>query len=711
MTKVLLGNLKGPKGDKGDKGDSIKGDPGPAGPNTVPTNQAIADAVSTVGPAKAALTEIVDVEATTAVPLTRFYDVSNPPTTYDAALLAAIDTGRPVYIPPGEYPASLSVVNKSVRLTGPGTLVQREGTSVLEVTATPTGPWAVANVGTILWRNLARASESVPIVEMLATINLTNPAHITQFASGDKLLLQSDQRYAGDYVTGYAALTYKGGWADIVGIAVKVNTPGNIPIRSTITGATSGASAIVAAVTVDYDGAVWAIIDRTTAPFTPGEVLRIAGGDVGTAGNAGTLLSARLMEDTTYGGALKVWKGRKDVVVDLDIAIRTQTDPERVGQAERRVSVTLEGIIDMKVSARMHNGYKAAFVLMSCFAGEISVRGGNLPNIESQDAFGYAVMARGATELTRVHVDVENVRHAFTTNCYPLNSPPTDPAIVLRTIGTSKHLTVSGTGRSCTAAAFDTHAGGWMIHFNSAQAIGTSPAGKDAAVNVGFQNRSFGTIYTDCTALDCEIGFLDHTYRWAAERDNVIVHKGSSAIRYRQFGFFHGTTTNVGSTALGSTRYLLDSTTMVAAVHSGTAFYKQISYCLGAAATTLVRPVSRGAAHADVQIRAEIPQLTIVQPFFDHQNTAAPAMGSGYVIDAQAGIESSRRMVIDSMTLLDNLTGNARRSVFHVETGVTLRVRRPAPALGLFQMVRPTGPGPVLNDGAGTLDAQNNATI
>lgn len=55
MTKILLGNLKGPKGDKGDKGDSVKGDPGPAGPNTVPTNEAIAAAVAAEGPARTAL--------------------------------------------------------------------------------------------------------------------------------------------------------------------------------------------------------------------------------------------------------------------------------------------------------------------------------------------------------------------------------------------------------------------------------------------------------------------------------------------------------------------------------------------------------------------------------------------------------------------------------------------------------------------------------
>jgi hypothetical protein len=58
MTKILLGNLKGPKGDKG---DSVKGDPGPAGPNTIPAADFIGSEISRSGsPAKQALlTEFV----------------------------------------------------------------------------------------------------------------------------------------------------------------------------------------------------------------------------------------------------------------------------------------------------------------------------------------------------------------------------------------------------------------------------------------------------------------------------------------------------------------------------------------------------------------------------------------------------------------------------------------------------------------------------
>jgi hypothetical protein len=54
MSKIPMGSFKGPKGDDGDQGD-----PGPAGPNTVPTDQAIANAASTDGSAtKAALSAV-----------------------------------------------------------------------------------------------------------------------------------------------------------------------------------------------------------------------------------------------------------------------------------------------------------------------------------------------------------------------------------------------------------------------------------------------------------------------------------------------------------------------------------------------------------------------------------------------------------------------------------------------------------------------------
>jgi hypothetical protein len=60
VSKIPIGNIKGPKGDKGDagpKGD--KGDTGAAGSNTIPTNQAIAEAVTIDGPAKTALEEAI----------------------------------------------------------------------------------------------------------------------------------------------------------------------------------------------------------------------------------------------------------------------------------------------------------------------------------------------------------------------------------------------------------------------------------------------------------------------------------------------------------------------------------------------------------------------------------------------------------------------------------------------------------------------------
>ncbi|MGW9345575.1 hypothetical protein ACWGR3_28900 [Streptomyces albidoflavus] len=54
MTKVLMGNIRGPQGPQGAQGP--QGSPGPAGPNTVPTNDAIAAAVTMDGPAKTAVT-------------------------------------------------------------------------------------------------------------------------------------------------------------------------------------------------------------------------------------------------------------------------------------------------------------------------------------------------------------------------------------------------------------------------------------------------------------------------------------------------------------------------------------------------------------------------------------------------------------------------------------------------------------------------------
>lgn len=53
MTKTLISNVRGPQGERGPAGPT--GVAGPAGPNTVPTNQAVADAVGVDGPARQAL--------------------------------------------------------------------------------------------------------------------------------------------------------------------------------------------------------------------------------------------------------------------------------------------------------------------------------------------------------------------------------------------------------------------------------------------------------------------------------------------------------------------------------------------------------------------------------------------------------------------------------------------------------------------------------
>jgi hypothetical protein len=92
MTKILLGNLKGPKGDKGDKGDSVKGDPGPAGPNTVPTNEAIAAAVAAEGPARAALDAAIGEQIEAAL---EDYTPGAAPLIVDAG--SDLSTPRPAY--------------------------------------------------------------------------------------------------------------------------------------------------------------------------------------------------------------------------------------------------------------------------------------------------------------------------------------------------------------------------------------------------------------------------------------------------------------------------------------------------------------------------------------------------------------------------------------------------------------------------------------
>jgi len=672
--------------------------------------------------------------STSAVPLSRYYD--DPPADYSAALLAALAEGKSVYLEHGDYPVSIEKVveadeSANISITGPGVLIQSEGKSVLTITAEPAGPWSVSSMGLLLWRNKERASD-ISVPETVRIIVLDDPDDYGQFSAGDKLLLQSEEKYAGAYVTGSPANTYKGGWADIIGFAVRINNPSSTIAPRSILSGSGGAGGIIAAVTLDSDGNTWVVLDHTDAPFVIGSNMLIGGTVVGTAATTGRLVSARLMDDTTYSNDsdMQVWRANRNVRVNIDVAIQAEPSPEGdIGKDDRKWAVVLKGLVDMKVDVDIRSAFKAAVVMESCYGGNVNVRGGNLPNITSEEAFGYGVMALGSTELTNVHVDLENVRHAFTTNCDASSDPwPTLPQQVLKRIGTSKQLTVGGRGRNTTAAAFDTHAGAWKIHFKSAEAISTHPAGKDDAVPIGFQNRGFGTIYTDCTAIDCEIGFLDHAYRWAAERDNTIMHTRSSALGFRHIGFLHGTSNVVAESPLGTTTYVLESPLMAAAPNAFTTQYEQISFCLGMAATTIVHATSRQPAHADIQIRPRtngqsqptldpgIPELTIIGGFVsDHQldPPANPTADTAYLIDAAVGVVGTRRMAIDSLTFVDNATGDSRKSLFHARAGVELRVRRPAVSTGRFQVIKNSGTTVPLSDAAtgGSLNWADITTI
>jgi hypothetical protein len=82
MGRILLQNIKGDPGEDGI--DGAPGEPGPPGPNTVPTNQAVADALATDGPANDALTAVVP-----AVAAANYGAVGDGTTDDRIALLAA----------------------------------------------------------------------------------------------------------------------------------------------------------------------------------------------------------------------------------------------------------------------------------------------------------------------------------------------------------------------------------------------------------------------------------------------------------------------------------------------------------------------------------------------------------------------------------------------------------------------------------------------
>jgi hypothetical protein len=443
------------------------------------------------------------------------------------AILAA--NGDPVYLPEGQYRIALSISDISVRLFGPGELVQAPGTTLLNITQPFGDPFGVT-------QGLVTFGPATPAVgddsHRLTTFT-TDDGSYARFRNGDVYHVSSNDYYPWAFAALGGNTVWKASFVPILGVGIDVTGPqAALTEGATIVGASSGATAgVQSRVTMDASNAKVSIasMDRD---FVVGETLLVDGVSVGTIGALYVLAAARL--EDSHATAAQMRKVRTDLHVDLDVQVRALGDPDAfVGTASRAPMVRITGAYNVRIRGMVRSGWSRAFQLTSCYFGDVDLHIEGLPNhaLLAEQGYGYGLEVRAATEGIRARLFGRNLRHLFTTN-------PTGTSYGnnVYSYGTPKRNTVyDSVGINCYSAPFDTHEGAYFTVFDSCRAISSANANRYQTTSVGFNNRGFGTLVRNCIAEGCITGFSEAGVGLLSTFVYLNRYEGCTA---RDFGFW-----------------------------------------------------------------------------------------------------------------------------------------------------------------------------
>lgn len=455
-----------------------------------------------------------------------------------AAIQAAVTAaaGAPVYLPAGDYRASLSFTNEVIDLRGPGRIIQQPGQKAIVVSRSPGTAKTVTAVSTL---QLGQAN--VFGTEMFSTVALAQ-SDLQDLGAGDCCLLSSQDAYASDLLlTGNNLKTYTTSWFPVHGIALNVTglTGAGISEGNTIVGATSGALGPVQGIAVNGTTAV-VLLASLTGQFADGEALTVGGATVAAVSGTPVLVMNGSLIDA-HATSPKLYKmPRTACRINITVAFSGSIN-SFVGVANRDIAVQLLGVVDPQVHLEVDGASSRALQLSCCYGGDVYLRtvGRGLPNKAqlAEQGYGYGIELWGATEGTNCQVVAHNVRHAFTTNVYSAVDFASTP--LLRS-GVPKHWTChDSVAHSPSAAGFDTHHGSYFGTFDNCTVYGARAGARTATNANGFQNRGWRTTLRNCTAYDCADGFTEYigsvaTHAPVAGRIQYI---NCRAIRYQRYGF------------------------------------------------------------------------------------------------------------------------------------------------------------------------------
>ncbi len=479
--------------------------------------------------------------------------VTDDSAAFQAAMFVAAGLGVPVVVPAGRFALSLAVTDLDVWLCGEGTLVHGLSRNVLAVSRTPGPPLAVSAIGTTVLGSVSGNS----FIDQASSVTRLSVASVAGVQQGQVWVLSSQDAYpwspmaSGNANTGLSSgqvwqtqlLRIQG-----IGLGFSGGVAGQFAEGQVVSGGTSGASGLLKSLS---DGATGTLVfDRIGGAFVANEPLLVAGKALGQVAGSAFAISADRIYDSYVAGVQMQLMAQARCEIDGLVIDASGDTTTVVGSAARQPALLLQGVYQPTIQRlRIRNTWTRCVQLLSCWQGEVEAFIEHLPNDANlgEGAYGYGVELAGSTDGTRVSVRGGNCRHVVTTNVFWGGFA----YMGLWSRGNPKHCLVHDSAvRDCFNAGFDTHWGCYFMAFENCVVHGPGHLNRNVSASIGFQNRGFGTRYSDCQVIDAVDAFVDGSTNLAAGFVHTVRYVDCHAIDYQQNGFLGSVASVTGNNRL-----------------------------------------------------------------------------------------------------------------------------------------------------------------
>jgi hypothetical protein len=242
---------------------------------------------------------------------------------------------------------------------------------------------------------------------------------------------------------------------------------------------------------------------------------------IGTVGKQYLVVPGKL--DDAYTTTPCIRKVRRDIPIVMDIEVESAVDTNTViASWNRPTSIAFSGTYDHAIKANIKSGLGRGVSFTSSKRGRAELRIAGLPNFALENdlgegAYGYGGNTLGCTEDLLFIMDVENVRHGFTTNVlggtWNLKAGGGSGTHAQSTnyfkYGTTRNVTIEGSFRYTFGAGIDTHEGARNVVMQNFKVIKPFWGGRILSGGTGINTRGHNTVIQNGYIEDVRDGISD----------------------------------------------------------------------------------------------------------------------------------------------------------------------------------------------------------